>query len=310
MKTHGTSYYIWNRFFPDEIKQDVFTLYAFVRVPDDIVDSLTLSEDEKKRDIHDFCRLFWGRYGGNVHSWDLTPALSSKEREPWTNAERERVIEGGIAVCRKYDIPQERVQAFLDAMVADTQQKVYRTYEELQTYMYGSAEVIGLMMCKIIGYDHQNEKEVFRTARLLWEAMQYTNFLRDIREDYVDLGRLYIPEDRLHPYGQTHYLLGEYAKWRSSDGVGTPVPDQREAFMLSQVMLTRDLYAEANKGIALLHPEWRRAVRVASWMYESILDKILRHDGDVFTHSARTTKREKFCTFITRSTTHAFSRTD
>ncbi len=286
MKTHGTSYYIWTLFFPKEIKEDVFTLYAFVRVPDDIVDSVVLSEDEKKRDISDFCRLFWKHY-----EWEV---------EQIGKREREVVIGEWCELFHRYEMPKEWIEAFLDAMIADTKKKSYRTYEELQTYMYGSAEVIGLMMCKIIWYDQAQEKEVFRTARLLWEAMQYTNFLRDINEDYLDLGRLYIPEDRLNESWQTHYLIWEYCKWvkNVSDS------DQREKCMMHQVLATKELYAEANAWIKFLDPAWRRAVQVASWLYESILDKILQHNGDVFTKNARTTKREKFCTFISKSCKH------
>jgi phytoene/squalene synthetase len=66
--------------------------------------------------------------------------------------------------------------------------------------MYGSAEVVGLMMCKLIGYESEQEAEVFRTACLLGEAMQYTNFLRDIQEDYVEHGRIYMPLERLQQH--------------------------------------------------------------------------------------------------------------
>lgn len=288
MKTHGTSYYIWTLFFPKKIREAVFSVYAFVRVPDDIVDSVVLSEDEKRRDIDNFCMFFWTLYEGK----DVMI----------TNKEREAVMRWWIVIFKKYAIPRERIQAFLDAMVADVHKKSYRTYEELQWYMYGSAEVIWLMMCKIIWYDLSQENEVFRTAKLLWEAMQYTNFLRDVKEDYLDLWRLYIPEDRLREFGQTHYLIGEYCK-------GKKTPDQRERFMIHQVMKTKELYQEANRWISLLSPEWRRAVKVASWMYESILVKILRNEWDVFTKSARTTKREKFCTFILQSCKHGLSNT-
>lgn len=60
------------------------------------------------------------------------------------------------------------------------------------------------MMCELIGYDCDQQDEVYRTATLLGEAMQYTNFLRDIREDYLDYGRIYIPADRLAVYDLTH----------------------------------------------------------------------------------------------------------
>lgn len=154
------------------------------------------------------------------------------------------------------------------------------------------------MMCKIIGYDKVQEKEVYRTAKLLGEAMQYTNFLRDIMEDSRDFDRMYMPEDRLLKYDLNHVLLGQYI-------AGKKVDDSREKFMSQQVMACKELYREANKGISLLDPRGQKAVRVASWMYESILDKIIRNNYDVFNVSARTTKREKMRTLVVNTLGYA-----
>lgn len=279
IQTHGTSYYLASLFFPEKIKQDVFVLYAFVRVPDDIVDDEQTHDDEKKRQLQLFCDNFWWLY----------------EDPQDKNIEAvSEVIVPAVELFHRYEMPREWIQWFLDAMWADLETKSYITYKQLQWYMYGSAEVVGLMMCKIIWYDESQEEEVFRTARLLGEAMQYSNFLRDIHEDYIDLARIYMPEQTLRDCGLSHCLLQDYIQSK-------PVDDIRQKFMAAQILHTKNLYEEANKGIQLLDPKGRRAVKYASWLYEWILDKIYSNEYDVFGKDAHTSKRDKICILFRRT---------
>jgi phytoene synthase len=159
--------------------------------------------------------------------------------------------------------------------------------------MYGSAEVVGLMMTKIIGYDGTKEWEVLRTACLLGEAMQYTNFLRDVLEDFVVHGRIYMPADRLKQFGLTTTHVEELCQWDMSSLA------RWQVFIQDQIACCRLLYQEANSWIALLHPDWRKAVRYASRLYESILTKIEKRAGNVFSANVRTTKFEKLKTLFT-----------
>ena len=78
--------------------------------------------------------------------------------------------------------------------------------------MVGSAEVVGLMMCQIIGYPPHDQEKTFYHARKLGEAMQYTNFLRDIKEDRVERQRIYIPQDRLTPFGLDQNDIKKYCE--------------------------------------------------------------------------------------------------
>ncbi len=285
MAQHGTSYYVANRFFPEQVKQDVFTLYAFVRIPDDIVDEPGVDPVKARKELDRLRDYFQDCFDG-------------KSPVPSDDLERNQVASEAAKLFHTYQIPLDRVRDFFAAMYADLEKKVYYTYEELQKYMYGSAEVVGLMMCKIIGYDEAQEAEVFRTAKLLGEAMQYTNFLRDIQEDAIDFDRMYIPEDRLQKHHLNHVLLSQYVAKK-------PVDDTREKFMSQQVLFCKELYREANEWIALLDPRGTKAVRVASRMYESILDKIIRNEYDVFSMSARTTKREKIRTLLVKTLRYA-----
>ena len=291
MAQHGTSYYVGNMFFPAEIKKDVFTLYAFVRVPDDVVDEPWVDPLQARQDLDEMRQIFLQAYTEKK----LPPNFfrGGKYME-WAD-----IAVPAALLFHKYDIPLSWVEDFFAAMYADLEKKTYVTYTELQQYMYGSAEIVWLMMCKIIWYKQSQEEEVFRTAKLLGEAMQYTNFLRDILEDSLEYDRLYIPEDRLVQHNLNHVLLGQYIG-------GKAVDDTWIKFMSQQVLQNKELYREANKGIELLHPKWRNAVRVASWMYESILDKIVRNGYDVFRKSARTTKFEKVRTLFMRGLKYYF----
>jgi phytoene synthase len=133
---------------------------------------------------------------------------------------------------------------------------------------------------------------------MLGNAMQLTNFLRDIREDYVDLGRIYMPSEDLARYGLTHEdiiffcltpppsappLQGEeYHKW-----------EKRKAFMQDMIARCRSMYAESMQGIQYLDPHGHQAVTLAAKLYESILDKIESKHYDIFTHSCRTSLWDK-----------------
>lgn len=154
----------------------------------------------------------------------------------------------------RYRIPFEYSESFLEAMIQDTWKASYATYEELRSYMYGSAAVVGLMMCHVIGF----EKEALPYAEKLGYAMQLTNFLRDIEEDKRLRGRTYLPQDELARFG--------------SDKIG---------FMKFQIDRADRLYDEANQGIRFLHPRGRFAVRAASDLYREILRKIEARGYDV-----------------------------
>jgi phytoene synthase len=94
------------------------------------------------------------------------------------------------------NIPNSWVDAFLTAMKLDLFKSRYENIEQTNRYMYGSAEVIGLMLCKIMSLPIES----YASARLLGRAMQYCNMIRDIAED-CQLGRQYIPDTALRQFG-------------------------------------------------------------------------------------------------------------
>jgi len=116
--------------------------------------------------------------------------------------------------------------------------------------------------------------------------MQYTNFLRDVALDYRTFNRIYLPLDRLTFFDLNHDTLIQLI----TEGT---VSQQRLAFLKKEIILIRQHYTEARKGIALLPLSLRHAVGLSSYLYEAILDRIEALDYTVTARPARTTLFQK-----------------
>ena len=163
-KQGSKTYFYSSIFFPSSVKQDVFALYAFVRKADDFMDSIPQQPEAFFR----FRQLYNSAYQ-RVPSGDV-------------------IIDSFIDLMQRKSFDPEWIDAFFKAMEMDLTKKLYESLEETCTYMYGSAEVIGLMMSKILGF----HPDSYPHARALGRSMQYINFIRDIDEDFK-LGRIYLP---------------------------------------------------------------------------------------------------------------------
>ena len=173
-KQGSKTYFYASIFFPPDVKEDVFRLYSFVRKADDYVDCVPQQKQE-----------FYG----------LRDMYRRSLRDEETG---NPVIDGFRELMVKREFEPSWVEAFLDSMEADLYIKSYETIEKLKTYLYGSAEVVGLMMAKILGLDPESHT----SARYLGSAMQYVNFIRDISED-LWLGRNYFPRKEYTENGLT-----------------------------------------------------------------------------------------------------------
>lgn len=263
MQKYGTSYYRATLFFPEHIKLEVFELYKFVRIPDLIVDQAQITDEESQHQLqllkhHRETVLSENNY------WDSLF---------WSMAK----------IVNKHKIPFELTLEFFKAMLQDTTKKRYSNYEELKEYMYGSAEVVWLMMLWI--FDSLKE-ECISPARALGEAMQLTNFLRDIREDYLELGRIYMPEEELKIFGCTHETIIQLSN-------GSKTTPNFKNFMEYMIAKADSLYWHARKGIKLLPKFAQKPVTLSADLYQGILRKIERNKFDVFNKSAKTTPLRK-----------------
>lgn len=259
-KHFGKSYYFATFFLPKEKKYATQVLYSFFRLPDEIVDNPTLKSIEEIKQKLILWKADWIKSFKNNQSDNI-------------------VLKETANIFKKYSIPFEYSEAFLDAMIMDTEKTRYQNYKELENYMYGSAAAVGLMMCYIIGFE---DKSALEYAKNLGYAMQLTNFLRDIREDYEKRNRIYMPIDELSKFN-----LNE------DDIKNHRISENFIAFMKFQINRARELYDNASKGINLLHKDGRFAVKIAAKLYEAILDKIEQQKYDVFSKRAHTSFIEK-----------------
>ncbi len=171
-KTYSTSFSLATRLLSENIRRDIYNIYGFVRFADEIVDSF--HDYDKKELFQDF-------------SLDLDKALKNKiHLNPILNSFQH--------TFHKYDIDISLVDAFMKSMKMDLSKKKYSTVKEFKEYIYGSADVVGLMCLKVFV---QGNKKLYlslkENAMSLGSAFQKVNFLRDLKADKEDLNRSYFP---------------------------------------------------------------------------------------------------------------------
>lgn len=149
----------------------IYAIYGFVRYADEIVD--TFHDYDKENLLQEF--------------WDET--FRSITRGISVNP----ILHAFQDTVRRYDLPHHLIEAFLKSMAMDLKRSQYDAslYEE---YIYGSAEVVGLMCLKVFCHSQPElYDQLVPAAQSLGAAFQKVNFLRDIRSDYTDRGRVYFP---------------------------------------------------------------------------------------------------------------------
>jgi len=185
-KTYSTSFSSAVKMLAPSIRQDIYNIYGFVRFADEIVDS-----------FHDYdkAKLF------NLFESDLEDALENKiSLNPILNSFQHTV--------NQYDISKDLIDAFMKSMKLDLHKTEYKTPEEYHEYIYGSADVVGLMCLKVFvnGNDAKFD-ELKESAMRLGSAFQKVNFLRDLKADYEELNRTYFPNTDLNKLDESSKQL-------------------------------------------------------------------------------------------------------
>jgi phytoene synthase len=177
-KRYSTSFSIGIRFLHNDLRDPIYSVYGFVRFADEIVDSF---DGHNKSYLLD--KFTTDTYEAIENKISLNPILNSFQE-----------------VVNKYQIPHELIDTFLRSMEMDLEKKAYNKdgYDE---YILGSAEVVGLMCLKIfLEGDHNEYEKLKKYAMKLGSAFQKINFLRDLNEDYNELGRTYFPGINLNDF--------------------------------------------------------------------------------------------------------------
>mgnify|MGYP006165450315 CR=1 FL=1 len=171
-KKYSTSFSIAVRLLAPTIRQAVYNVYGFVRIADEIVDSFEGYEQE----------LLLNRFEDEYHFAEKHGISSNP------------VINAFYRTVEEYKIDGKLVSSFLKSMRADLTKQVYKTDEEIKEYIYGSADVVGLMCLKIfVQGDQKKYEQLVKPAMKLGSAFQKVNFLRDFKADYDGLSRTYFP---------------------------------------------------------------------------------------------------------------------
>ncbi len=253
---HGRTYFLATRLLAPSQRPAVHALYGFARYADDILDDLQSDASVADREAR-LERLAATFFDGDEASEPVLPAV--------------------LHTARTYRIPLNLFDDFLASMRMDLTVTDYPDRPALNHYMRGSAEVIGLQMLPILGTVGPL-RDAEPCAEALGRAFQLTNFLRDINED-LERNRVYLPADELAAFGVDRELLTWCQRTARTDA------RVRQA-LAAQHEITRAIYREAYKGIALLAPASRPCVTTAFTLYSEILDRIEEMDFAVFSERA------------------------
>jgi phytoene/squalene synthetase len=232
-RTYSTSFSKAAGFLSTEKKKAIHSIYGFVRVADEIVD--TFHNYDKKLLLEKFESDYYEAIEKNI---SLNPVLHSFQQ-----------------VVKKYNIPHELVHDFLGSMKSDLGEIRYSHRDQISDYVFGSAEVVGLMCLMVfVNGDKQLYEELRNPAMKLGSAFQKVNFLRDLKNDIQILDRNYFPEI-------------------SSGGFNDAVKKQIESDIESD-------FAESRHGIIKLPHDTRLPVLIAYFYFKKLLDRISRVPAD------------------------------
>lgn len=253
---HSRTFYMASRPLPSEKRKAVRSLYAFCRITDDLIDRSQGNLEEGLAAWRE-CAMAW------------PPPCDDQVAIAWADTRA------------RYRIPTRYAEQLVQGVATDLQKKRYANFDELAVYCYGVASTVGLMSAHIVGFsnDGASRGEAIPYAVKLGVAMQVTNILRDVKEDW-EAGRVYLPQDELKAFGLSDADIEAACKGTSG------ITDRWREFMRFQVERNRQLYAEAVPGIALLDQGGRFAIAAAAELYRGILTDIENHDYDVFSRRA------------------------
>lgn len=226
-RAYSTSFSTAVKMLSPAIRQDIYNIYGFVRLADEIVDS-----------FHDYDKeaLF------AMFEQDLDNALTQ-------NISLNPVLNAFQHTVKAYSIPQDMITAFMKSMKQDLVKKDYKTLAEYNEYIYGSADVVGLMCLKVfVANDCERFDELKHPAMRLGSAFQKINFLRDLKADIDGLERNYFPTLNLDEI---------------NDATKRAIIEEIEA----------DLH-EGYKGIVQLPAEAKFGVYTAYVYYKKLLTKL------------------------------------
>ena len=234
--SYSTSFSLGIKAMDKKYHEPIYCIYGFVRLADEIVD--TFHEYPKEALFQQYKEQTWQAIREGIST---NPVLHSFQ-----------------AIVNKYHIDQELIEAFLHSMEMDLKQKTH-TNQSISEYIYGSAKVVGMMCLRIFYANDDNQYNALKPAALkMGEAFQKVNFLRDIGNDFNDMGRTYFPDVDFNNFTQ-----------KDKEKIITSI---------------RDDFEEAYKGVKLLHRDVQLGVYLAYNYYLELLRKIEQTKPEMLIH--------------------------
>lgn len=229
---YSTSFSLAVKMLSPTIQNDIYAIYGFVRFADEIVDTFhdydkELLLDEFENDLNKSIE----------RGISLNPILNSFQQ-----------------VVHKHKIDHALIDHFMKSMRADLNKQEYKSLEEYEDYIYGSADVVGLMCLKVfVQGDKERYEELKAPAMRLGSAFQKVNFLRDLKDDTENLHRSYFP-----------HIQGSIIDRETKDKIIAEINDD---------------FHEAYIGIKQLPMEAKFGVYTAYIYYKKLLRKLNRTDA-------------------------------
>jgi len=248
---HGRTFYHATLLLPRDRRPDVWALYAFARVADELVDAPTSPDPATL--------LAW-------RDQAMAALRSASAPDP-----RQPVLCATWHTMRALRLEPDLLQEFLDSMVMDLTVTRYATWADLRGYMRGSAAVIGELMAPLLG---AKGDDALACAAALGEAFQLTNFIRDVAEDH-GRGRIYLPQADLARFGVSEAMLD--AAVRTGEPCG-----QVRSLVAFEVRRALKLYEVARPGLRMVDYRSRPCLEMAFTLYRRILHEVIAHDFNVF----------------------------
>jgi phytoene synthase len=262
---HAKTFYFATHFLPAPKRRAVHAVYALCRYVDDIVDHC---EDKLSRKslTKDKIILLINKWRTDIESCYAGALIDHPIMIAWHDT------------LKKYHIPKNLPLELIDGVCMDLKQNRYETFDDLYTYCYKVASVVGLMTSEIFGY---TSEESLKHAVELGIAMQLTNILRDVGED-AQKGRIYLPLEDLKKFNLTE-----------ADVLNCVISENFINLMKFEIERARHYYNESEKGIAMLTQDSRLAVKVSHDNYSRILQRIEEINYDVFKQRAFVSNTKK-----------------
>ena len=283
-RRHARSFYFASFFLPADKRAAAYAVYAFCRMIDDAIDEPGESGPPRgSGTLSGSCALpgsLESRLGEFIELLDAVYA-DRLTFPAWPDrSEREHALYAFAQTVHRYTIPREYFSDLAEGCGMDLRISRYATWGALEKYCYRVAGVVGLVMSAIFGV---TDSRAAHRAVQLGNAMQLTNILRDVKEDF-ERGRIYLPLEDLARFN--------YSERDLAAGL---VNDNFRALMRFEIARARALYREGSAGLAALPNDGSRFTAAAmGTIYAGILTAIEKQDYDVFCARAHLTTVQKF----------------